>query len=138
MGLVDDYEADLPGFQFADEALVLEPLGREVEELDLSEFGFLHRQVGFAAGKAAMDVDCRNVVGAEVVDLVLHQGNQGGDNHRKARKHQAGHLESDALASAGGHQGEGVGAAEHGADDLGLQGAESLIPPVALQGVGRG
>ena len=39
--------------------------------------------------------------GAELPHLILHQGDEGGDDDRHAAAGQAGHLEADGLSPAG-------------------------------------
>ena len=59
------------------------------------------------------------------IHLVLHQGDERGDDDAGARAHQRGDLIAQRLAAAGGHQHEGVAAGDDVLDDLALLAAEA-------------
>ena len=71
--------------------------------------------------------------GAGVGDLVVHQGNQRGDDDGYAFAHQGGDLVAQRFTAAGGHQHEGAVALNNGVDDLGLVTAEVGIAEGVLQ-----
>ena len=71
--------------------------------------------------------------GAGVGNLVVHQGDERGDNDGNALAHQGGDLVAQRFAAAGGHQHEGAVALDNGVDDLGLVAAEVGIAEGVLQ-----
>ncbi len=77
---------------------------------------------------AAREHPRRDAVGAESVDLVLHQGDQGTDDDRQARADQRRSLVAQALSAAGRHDEERVAALERRADRPVLKGAQALEP----------
>ena len=62
--------------------------------------------------------------GASVGDLVVHQGDERGDNDGNALAHQGGDLVAQGFAAACGHQHEGAAALGDGVNDLGLVAAK--------------
>jgi hypothetical protein len=57
-------------------------------------------------------------------DLIIHQGDQRGDDEAEAFAAQGGDLIADALAATGRHQDERVATAHDAGDDIGLLAAE--------------
>jgi len=71
----------------------------------------------------------------EVIDLILHQCNERGDNEAEARLCECGYLEADGFPSTGRQQGECITSAEHTGDNLLLQWSERGEAPVLLEDV---
>ncbi len=70
--------------------------------------------------------------------LVGHQGDQGADDDREARRRKPGQLVAEALPPAGRHDDEGVPAGERRVDRLSLAGAKGAVAEVGEQGIGVG
>ena len=138
MGLVDGEQRDLRPGAGVDEAVELQPLGRQVDEL-------------VAAGEHARDarpadvgLQRRGEVGrrhpslVEGADLVLHQRDEGGDDERDAWQAGGGELIGEALAAAGGGDDEGLAAVEEGVDGLALPRTEIIeAEPIEQRGAER-
>ena len=116
MRLVDNEQVDHRGFQAVDELGVGQALGRRVDELlppcldcllDLAKLGGRERAVD------RRDLDPALVQG---VGLVLHQGDQRTDDHRRPLQRQGGQLEAEALARAGRHDHQRVAPLQRRAD----------------------
>ncbi len=60
------------------------------------------------------------------IDLVLHQGNQGGDHNADTGPVQGRDLVAERFAAAGGHQDKSVLSADEPIDDLLLKGRKVL------------
>ena len=82
---------------------------------------------------ARVDGGGRNAQVAQVVNLVLHERNEGRDHEAQAGHGQRGHLESDALATSRGHEAQGVVPRGHTAYDVGLYAAKRGVAPVGAQ-----
>jgi hypothetical protein len=110
--------------------------GRDVHEAVFAGDGFLleFAAVGFEDG--AVEEDGGDAHLAELRDLVLHEGDEGGDDDGGAAfVEDGGKLVAEGLAAAGGHDDADVAAGGEGADDLFLAWAEGVVAPVALEGV---
>ena len=70
-------------------------------------------------------------------DLVVHQGNKGGDDHGGTGAAQSGDLVADALAAAGRHQHQRVAAGRHMPDNRLLLPAKSGKPKYPPQNLRR-
>ena len=141
--LVDREEGDIDAAEPRDEATVGEALGRDVEEAEIALGGAAEDGGLLIAGNGRVDGGGGDAVAGEGVDLVLHQGEERGDDEGEAIEEEGGELVADALAAAGGEHGEGVAPGEHGGDDLGLAGeelavAEDLAELLAGGGEGAG
>ena len=71
--------------------------------------------------------------GAGVGDLVIHQGNQRGDDDGYALAHQGGDLVTQRFAAARGHQHECAVALGNGVNDLGLVATEVGVAEGVLE-----
>jgi hypothetical protein len=104
--LVDREERDLRPLELGEEALVVEALRGDVEELQAARpepVGDVAHLLSAEAGIEAGGVDA---VAGEEVDLVLHQGDQRRDHDGDAVEQQRGKLVAEALAAAGGEDRE--------------------------------
>ena len=80
------------------------------------------------------------VVLAEVahgIYLIFHQGDEGRDDNSGAVHEQSGELVTQGLATAGGHQHEGVAPVEEALNDSLLVALESTETEVTAQSVGE-
>ena len=68
------------------------------------------------------------------LDLVLHQRQQGRDDHGDAVQVLRGKLIDQRFAAAGGQHGQHVAAGQQGADHALLPGAEAVEPELLAQG----
>ena len=66
-------------------------------------------------------------------DLVVHKGDQRGDDKGDSLEEQRGNLEAEGLPRPGGHYPHSVSPAEQGVDDLLLPGAEAPEAKVFLE-----
>jgi hypothetical protein len=122
--LVDHEQRHPPLQEELEEVAVAEALGRHVQDLPLAPG---HRRLGLALlARAERRVDGPRVHPqlVQLVGLVLHQRDEGGDDHGEAGKDERGELVEERLAGAGGHHHQRVAAAQHRADHLLLPGAE--------------
>ena len=80
-----------------------------------------------------MDGGRADAAPAQVLHLVFHKGYERRDDDGHAFGHDGRHLERDALPSPRRHQPEGVMSRRDAAYDVGLDAAETVIPPVGAQ-----
>lgn len=71
---------------------------------------------------------------AQGVDLVLHEGDQRGDDDAGAGAHHGRDLVAEGLAATGGHEDDRVAAADQVVDDGFLVAAEGVVPEDGAQG----
>ena len=130
--------ATLVALQQLEEARRHQPLGRDVEQVELAgrkiplglirglriERGVEHRRVHAGLGERR--------------DLVLHQRDQRRHHHRAALAHQRRNLIAQRLAAAGRHQHQRVAAGCDMLDDLGLRAAKCGVAEDGAQERERG
>ena len=133
VGLVDGDETHVHVTQFRLEKFGSQALRRDIQDLDVAEDTVLQGDDDFLAGEAGVDGGGTDAQTAEIVYLVLHQGNERGDDDARAFLSQCRHLEGDGLAATRGHQSQCIMATGDGLDDLLLNAAEVIIAPVLLK-----
>ncbi len=130
--LIHRQQGDLHRLQTLPEVSGRQAFGRDVEEFHLAGLRFVQggfRVVGEHAGVDGLRPDAPLV---QILDLVLHQGDEGRDDEAKSPAHKPRYLVCDGLPSAGRHKSERVPAGEDGADDVLLQRTEIVVAPIAL------
>ncbi|SCF80088.1 hypothetical protein GA0115255_106882 [Streptomyces sp. Ncost-T6T-2b] len=131
--LVDREDGDLAPGQQGERGVQPQPLGRQVEDVELAREELrLHRaalvEVLRGVHEAGPDAE-----GPQGVDLVLHEGDQGGDDDAGAPPDQGRDLVAEGLSAAGRHEHDRVAARHHMLDDRALLAAERLVPEDAVQ-----
>ena len=136
--LVDREQRDLRLAELREEALVVEALRRDVEQLETP----VAQAVGDGAHLVRVEarVEPRRVdaLAREEVDLILHQRDQRRDDDRHAVEQQRGQLVAEALARAGREDRERGAAGEQRLDDLLLAGAELCVAEAGGENLGGG
>ncbi len=84
--------------------LHLDPLGRDIEQLDLALYAKLLHLLLLLLGHHAVQRRRRDAVGEQALYLVLHQGDQGRHDQGRTRQIDRRQLEADRLAATRGHQ----------------------------------
>jgi len=110
--------------------------GGDVHETVFAGDGFLleFAAVGFDYG--AVEEDGGDAHLAELRDLVLHEGDQRGDDHGGAAfLEDGGKLVAEGFAAACGHDDADIAAGGESADDFFLARAEGVVAPVEFEGV---
>jgi hypothetical protein len=126
--LVDGEQIDADAPEGGHEGAIAEALRGDVEQLEAAQLRVLHHACLLLAGHGRIDRRRLRASLPESIDLVLHEREQGRDHHGEAAfKEQGRHLVAEALAAAGGHDGERVPLGQHGGDDLGLAGPEFAV-----------
>ena len=111
MRLVDDEQRDAGGPQRLDDLVVGQLLGGEEHVLGAAVAQLLPRPAGLRRPLRGVDHHGVGRLGVgEALALVALQGDQRGDDHRRAVQQQGGHLVDRRLAGAGGQHGEHVAA----------------------------
>ena len=125
MRLVDGEERDLHARQLSDEALVVEALGRHVEQAELAAAQSLRDVAQLVEREARVDARRRHAERRERVDLILHERDQRRDDDRDAVEQERRQLVAEALARARGEDRERAAPRQQGLDHLGLPRAEA-------------
>ena len=95
MSLVDDDITHLHLRKITPEQESREPLGRDVQELEVAVAGIIENKVHLIAAHSGMHGQCLDSKLLKMPDLVLHQGNQRSDDNCDTLPHHRGHLEAD-------------------------------------------
>lgn len=110
--------------QMPSEGFCKAELGRDVKEAGarVATAEVLHDDI--AVRSWGLGVYGRNgdIGGLEGVDLVLHEGEEGGNDDGDAMVNYGGELEAEAFAERGGGLDEDIAAVEGGGDNLALVG----------------
>ena len=109
------------------EALVVEALGSDVEEAQRALAQVVHDGAHLVAGERRVEAAGGHSAPGELVDLVLHQGDQRRDDEGDAGQQQGRELVAERLAAAGGEDGRGGSPGEEVADHRLLAGAEVAV-----------
>lgn len=136
VGFVDGEEGELGLGEAGAEFLVGEAFGGDVEEFEGVAFEFLVEGEGFLGGESGIEPGRRNVLGEEGVDLVFHEGDEGGDDEGEAIEEEGGELVAERLAATGGENRKGGAVGEQGLDDGELAFAKGVVTEVGLEGLG--
>ena len=133
VGLVDGKQAEGLLGQPVHEFVLQQPLGGDIDNLDLAPAhgGKMLDQLLPAQGR--VDVGRRHPVGPQGVDLILHQGDEGGDHHPQTGPQQRRDLVAERLAAAGGLEHQAIAARHYLLDDIELTRPELLIAEHRLQ-----
>ena len=124
VGLVDHHQRRARGHELVEHLLVGELLRGQEQELE-RVLGELGQRLG-ALGRrdARVELGGAERAVAQMVDLVLLQGDERRDDERRAVGEQAGELVDRRLARAGREHRERVAPGEHGGGRLALAGAQ--------------
>src|SRR5690606_9236945 len=90
--LVDREEGDRRTVEQAQRALELEPLGREVEQVEFAREQLLLDQPARIRTLGGAEERGAHTERLERIDLVLHEGDEGGDDDARAGSHERGDL----------------------------------------------
>ena len=139
--LVDREQRDLALVEQPRGRLDPEPLGRQVEQVEVTGQEGLLDLAALLVVLGRVEETGPDPERGQRVDLVLHQRDQRRDDHPDTGPDQRRDLVAQRLAATGRHQHQGVTAADDGLDDVLLLAPERVVPehPVQdLQGLARG
>ena len=133
MRLIDDYVTDFEDIKVGLEESRPEPFGRKVQELEVPIGCIVQSEVHLVTRHPGMDGRSLDSLVPEVLDLVLHQGDERSDHKGQPVRHECGHLEADRLPSSGREYSQYIPALERRLDDLFLHRPEGIMAPVLSQ-----
>ena len=133
MRLVDGQQTHVHPLDAFDQDVGLQAFGRQVEKLVLAVHAVVEGHVDFAAAHPRKHRHGRNASPFEPFHLVLHQGDERGNDQADSLLRHGRHLEAQRLATARGEQGQRIVPGQHRPDDVFLEGTKSLIAPVVRQ-----
>ncbi len=134
MRLVNDDAADIPGAGAIEEAREQEPLWGGVEKLGLAGVEGAEARFGLGGAEGRIEKSGRNARHLERIHLVLHEGDQGGDDDGQPLLHDCGKLKAKRFPAAGRQQREDIAPGQRGADDLLLARLEGIEAEMLLEG----
>jgi hypothetical protein len=127
VGLVDREERNAdPGDRFP-ESFVVEAFRGDVEEAQRALPDGIHEGAHLVARERRVESAGGHSTPGELIDLVLHQGDQGRDHEGEAWQQESRDLVAEGLAAAGGEDGRGGSPGQQVPDHLFLPGAELPI-----------
>jgi len=124
VGLVDHETPDAKLGHPVQEAGSAEALGCHVEQPEPALGGRLKAGQLLGPVLGRVEEGGGHAQRPQAVDLVLHEGDEGGDDQRESAPDHGGHPVADALARSGRRHGEHVAAGELSLHDLFLAGPE--------------
>src|SRR6185503_1751184 len=130
----DEGDADVP--EKAPEA-PLEPLGRDVDELELPRAQAADTVAPLLELERRVDNGGAKAVPHERVHLILHERDERAHDERRPGQDAGGDLERERLAGARRHDADAVPSPEHGRDDLLLARTEIVEAEDTRQDVTR-
>ena len=133
VGLIDGEQRQGGTRQQVEGALQHQPLGRDIQQIKLSAQQLLLD--GTRAGGIEGGIEKRGAHPGllEGRHLVLHQGDQRRDHDAGAGARNGRNLKTQGLATAGGHEHQGIAAGHEGGDDLLLRRAKVLVTEDAAE-----
>ncbi len=131
--LVDGDERQVLLPEEASEAVHHQPLGRDVEDLDVPPLNGIDDVVLLVGRLRAVEPRRGDAALTQRVDLVLHQRDERRDDDGEPGEDESGRLEAEGLAAAGGKDDERVAAVERALHRLALQRAEIAVAPMLAQ-----
>ena len=133
MGLVDGEQVHVPFLQILEKAGQHQPLGGDIEQLELALVEPAQAGPGKAGGEGRIQKGGGHAGGLQGIHLILHQGDQRRHHHGEPGPDEGGELKTERFAAARRQHGDDVAAAQGVADDGLLQGAEGAEPEHLLQ-----
>ena len=127
VGLVDGYQARIAAFEQVAESIRVDPLGRDVEQLDRSVHHLSLNLRGVHRREGAVQILRVRAGPLQRRDLVEHQRDQRRDHHGQAVGEDCRQLIAERLAAAGWHQDQRIATAEHVLDRLPLLRSEGVV-----------
>jgi hypothetical protein len=124
MRFVDCDKGNLHFGNSGQEYIGFESFGRHVQKLGIAIDCIVECNVDLASVHGRIDRCSFDAPLFEILNLVLHQSDQGGNYEADSRKVHGRHLEANGLAATGGEQGYGIVAIDHRLDYAVLNGSE--------------
>ena len=138
MGFVDGNEGGLALGEHGGEAGDAHAFGGDEEEVEVAGEVVAAGLAGVVAGEAGVNAGDAEAEGGELGGLVVHEGDEGGDDEGGAAAREGGELVAEGLSGAGGHDEQDVAAGGGGFADELLVGAEVAVAEDAVEEVGEG
>jgi hypothetical protein len=113
---VDREQRDTDGGDALGRVSVIEPLRRDVQQLDLAALHTPQARRHFIRGQRTVDERRRNAARLERVDLVLHETDQWREDDRQSVEEERRYLIADRLTAARRENDERVASGEHRRD----------------------
>src|SRR6266446_2376771 len=134
VGLVDGEKGNGEALQPVHRAAERNALRRQIEQLVFAGGGLLEDMGALVRGSGGVQAGSGNAHLEELRDLVLHQGDEWGDEDGDAGVEHGGKLVAERFAAAGRHYDASVAAGGEAAHDGFLAGAKGFVAPVSVQG----
>ena len=109
-----------------------QPFGRDIQQAARTGLGGIQGVGHFRGRHGGIDAGRGYARLGQRADLVLHQGDQRGNDQRQAVQQQGGYLIADRFAGAGRHDAQRVAAGEDGLHQLALPRPERIIAEILL------
>jgi hypothetical protein len=130
-----DHESDRPRLgQRRPEAVMPQALRRDVDQPEMPAGERQLRRLALLRRHAGVQGRGGNATGPQGIHLVLHQGDERGDDDGGTVEQERGELEAEGLARACRHDRDQVAALEHSQRRLALAGAEAGHAEALVEG----
>ena len=133
MSLIHDNETDIHLLKVISEKPGSEPLGRNIQELEITIRRIIESQLHLAPPHTGIDTKSLDTPVIQILHLVLHQGDERSDHDSNTFPHKGRHLETHGLASSGRQYRKHIPAIQSGKDNILLLRTEGVVTPIFLQ-----
>ena len=120
-------------FELGFENIRKQSFGRHIKEFYATKDAIFERCDYLATAHTRIDGSRLYAFLPQMVNLVFHQGYQGGYHHAYARHYQSRHLEGDRLSTACGHQSKRIFSLGDTLDDVSLNATKIGVAPILAQ-----
>ena len=127
MRLVNGEERDVDPVEQREHRTHHQALGCHVEQIQPARQKLVLHSGGLLGREGRVEIGRLHPDFVKRVDLILHEGDQGGDHDGNAVAQQRGNLIAEALATARRHQHQSVPARHDGFNHLFLKAPEGLV-----------
>ena len=131
--LIDCDKAHIHATQLLEEHFARKPFWRDIKELVSAEDAVLQDGQHLFVRHVASNESGLDAMAFEGFHLVLHQRDKWREDDADTLHGKRRHLESDALAASGRHQGKRIAPRPYALDDLALYPAKVIVMPILLK-----
>ena len=133
MCFVDGDETHLHMAQLGLKQTTAQPFGRHIENFGTSQNTVFQDAQHLLVRHTAVNGSSLDTQLAQVVHLVLHEGNEWCDDYTNTLLSQSWYLEGNAFAATRRHQSKRIVTSTNGLDDFALNAAKIIIAPISFK-----
>jgi hypothetical protein len=133
VGLINGEKRNGNILQALDEVITYQSLRGDIEKIQIARMEHREHAAGLGCLQGGVVKGCLYAAGLEGIDLILHQGNERGDDNPNPRTMEGGNLIAQRFSASRRHEDKGVLAPDETLDDLLLLGAIGFVTEYPLK-----